>query len=278
MPTLTLSDGAAMHYAVDDYTDPWRSPAAILMLHGNAESGAAWYAWVPHLARDYRIVRPDMRGFGASTAMTREYRWSFDALLDDYERLLDALGIEHVHLIGAKLGGTIARVLAARRPRRIVTLTVAGTPPAARAGAERLPALLAEIEANGVEAWARRNMTGRLGPAFPAEGLEWWSRFMGRTALSTQLGFQRDLAYVNIEADVDRIRCPTLVITTEESGLASIEENRRWQERIPGSRLVVLPGSSYHVAASDPDRCARATLEFIRATSDIAARSGASSP
>jgi 3-oxoadipate enol-lactonase len=263
MPTLTLSDGSEMHYAVDDYTDPWSESEAILMLHGNAESGAAWYAWVPHLARRFRVLRPDMRGFGASTPMPREYGWTFDQLVDDYTRLLDALGIGSVHVIGAKLGGTVARVLAARRPERVLTLTIVGTPPAARSGAERLPALLEEIEQRGVEAWARRNMAGRLGPDFPAEGVEWWSRFMGRTALSTQLGFQRDLAYANIEADVAKIRCPTLVITTAESGLASIAETRRWQETIPRSRLLVLPGSSYHVAASDPDACARAALGFI---------------
>jgi hypothetical protein len=50
MPVLKLPD-FDMHYVIDDYTDPWTQPQTILMLHGNAESGAAWYAWVPHLAR-----------------------------------------------------------------------------------------------------------------------------------------------------------------------------------------------------------------------------------
>jgi hypothetical protein len=53
------------------------------------------------------------------------------------------------------------------------------------------------------------------------------------------------------------------VITTEGSGLASIEENRAWQQRIPKSRLLVLPGDSYHVALTDADACAKATLDFI---------------
>ena len=54
-----------------------------------------------------------------------------------------------------------------------------------------------------------------------------------------------------------------LVITTEGSGLASVEQNRAWQEQIPNSKLLVLPGDSYHVALTSPDACARATLEFI---------------
>ena len=53
------------------------------------------------------------------------------------------------------------------------------------------------------------------------------------------------------------IACPTLVITTEDSGLASVEETRAWQKTMPDSRLLVLPGNSYHVAATDPDAAAR---------------------
>ena len=57
-----------MHYEIDDFTDPWREAETILMIHGNAERGQAWYGWVPTLAREFRIVRPDTRGFGESTA------------------------------------------------------------------------------------------------------------------------------------------------------------------------------------------------------------------
>ena len=56
---------------------------------------------------------------------------------------------------------------------------------------------------------------------------------------------------------------PTLVVTTEESGLATVDATRAWQEQIAGSELVVLPGNSYHVAATHADQSAAATLEFI---------------
>ena len=110
----------------------------------------------------------------------------------------------------------------------------------------------------------RRTLAGRLGSTFPAEGVEWWIKFMGRTALSSQLGFVPFIASADIRADVPKITCPTLVITTEGSGLASVDETRAWQETIPGSELLVLPGDSYHVAASDAVRGAQATLEFIQ--------------
>jgi pimeloyl-ACP methyl ester carboxylesterase len=124
--------------------------------------------------------------------------------------------------------------------------------------------LIKEFETEGgVESWARRTMAGRLGSRFSAEGAQWWIALMGRTAASTQVGFSAKISPTDITADLPRIACPTLVITTEGSALGSVEETRVWQQMIPDSRLLVLPGNSYHVAASDADRCARETFDFI---------------
>jgi len=263
MPIHRVTTDCELHYVVDDYTDPWREPETILMLHGNAESSASWFGWVPQLARHYRVVRPDMRGFGASTPMPRNFPWTLDRICDDYVNLMDALGIRRFHLVAAKIGGTIARYFAARHADRVLTLIVVGTPPPKRDVGPR-PELAAEFEQKGIEHWARRTMGGRLGSRFPAAGAEWWIKFMGRTAVSTQLGFMPTIADANITDALPRIRCPTLVVTTEGSGLGSVDEMRAWQRLIPRSELLVLPGDSYHVAATDPERCAKATLEFIQ--------------
>ncbi len=263
MPTFDVSPAARLHYLVDDFTEPWRRPETIVLLHGNAESSQAWYAWVPLLARRFRVVRPDMRGYGASTPMPRDFPWTLDVIIDDYARLMDSLGAQRFHLVGAKIGGIIARAFAARRPELVTTLTVIGSPPPLRPGAERIPALTEEFETHGVEHWARRTMAGRLGDRFPSEGVEWWIKFMGRTPVSTIVGFNAAINYSDIRADLPKIACPTFVITTDESGLASVDETRAWQRTIRNSELLVVPGNSFHVAASDPDRCARATLDFI---------------
>lgn len=264
MPQYRPSPDLDMHYRIDNFTDPWLEPQTILMLHGNAESGLAWYAWVPKLARRYRVVRPDMRGFGESTPMQADYAWTLDALADDFCRLMDHLHIPRFHLIGAKIGGTIARAFAARRPERLMTLTVVGTPPPLRVGAaERVPELIRDFQTRGVEYWARKDMAERLGSAFPPEGVAWWTKFMGRTAASTQIGFMGTIACADIRDDMPKIACPTLVITTEQSGLGSVEETRAWQQQIPDSELLVLPGNSYHVAATHADKAADATLDFI---------------
>jgi len=262
MPTARINPGLDMHYRVDDFTDPWRKSEAVLMVHGNHEGGRAWYGWVPHLARHCRVVRPDTRGFADSTPMPRDFPWSMDLVIDDFVQLLDALGIERCHLVGAKIGGTIARAFAARRPERVATLTVAGSPEPTRPDGKA--ALLEAIETLGVEERARRGMAKRLGTHFPPEAVEWWVKFMGRTPLSTVLGFVNAINFTDISADIPKIRCPLLVITTEGSSLASIEQTRAWQQQVAGSELLVLPGDSYHIAVTDPDRCARAMLGFLR--------------
>src|SRR2546422_761432 len=57
MPTFQASPDLRMHYLVDDFTEPWTTTETTLLLHGNAESSLAWYAWVPLLARHPRIPR-----------------------------------------------------------------------------------------------------------------------------------------------------------------------------------------------------------------------------
>ena len=74
--------------------------------------------------------------------MPRDFPWTLDRLIEDFIGLMDRLDCRRFHLVGAKIGGTIARAFAARRPERVITLTVVGTPPPMREGAaERAPEL-----------------------------------------------------------------------------------------------------------------------------------------
>ena len=265
MPRIRITPDLEMHYQIDDYTDPWRTPESILLLHGNSERGAVWYGWVPHLARHLRVVRPDMRGYGDSTPMRADYPWTLERIVDDFVALMNGLNIERFHVVGAKIGGTFARRMAARFPEKILTLTIVGAPAPRYEAAGRLQAQKEELQREGIEGWARRTMGARMGSTFPREGVEWFVRLMAGTPLSSTLGFISSVPTTDISADLPLIRCPTLVITTGGSGYGSVEETRTWQERIPDSRLLALPGDSFHVAATEPDRCAMETLAFIRA-------------
>jgi pimeloyl-ACP methyl ester carboxylesterase len=264
MPTLRIDPSLEMFYQVDNFTHPWTKPETVLLMHGNSESGDAWYAWVPRLAGDFQVLRPDMRGYGRSTAMPRDFKWSLDVISDDFIRLLDELKLERVHVVGAKIGGTLARAFVARHPQRVKTLSVVGSPGATRKNPEqKIAEMMALFENHSIEHWARITMDNRLGSRFPAEAKEWWAKFMGRTDLSSQLGFIPAISHADLRADIARIRCPTLAITTDQGHVASVEEVREWLEKVPGSELVVLKNDSYHPAVTNADECAAAVRAFI---------------
>jgi len=263
MPLARIPPDLEMYYEVHDFVEPWRERETILLLHGNAESGEVWYGWIAQLAATMRVVVPDMRGFGRSTPMPRDHPWSPDRIVDDYVALLDGLGIGRFHLVGAKVGGTMALHFAARHPGRVQSLTVLGPPTRGIESAQRYAAWVDLIEREGVEAWARATMAGRLGSDFPAAGAQWWIRMMGRTAVSTQLGFIAAVPRVDVIPDLPHIVCPTLVLTTRDNPLYPLDKLRAWQTLIPRSELLALPGDSYHVAATAPQACAAATLAFI---------------
>lgn len=259
--TLTRPDGCKLFYTVDDCTDPWRKPETLLFVHGLAESGAAWRAWVPHFMRRYRVVRIDLRGFGRSTPMPAEHEWSMDELLDDIEALIRHLGCEQVHLVGAKSGGSMALAMAANRPLLVKTL-IGVTPPVLPAAG--VDDWVKHINSKGVLDWARHTMQGRLGSAATQAEIDWWvHNLQGKTPLSTLQGYLRWVPKLDIREDVKRITCPTLIITTTGSGLRSVDGVKAWVSQVKSAQLLVLDGDAWHAAGAYPDRCSQAALKFL---------------
>ena len=66
MESFVASDGMRLAYVIDDFTDPWKRAPTLLLLHAAMGSARRYFAWVPKLAGDYRVVRLDLRGHGGS--------------------------------------------------------------------------------------------------------------------------------------------------------------------------------------------------------------------
>jgi len=262
---LDVGTDLRMRYRVDDYTDPWRKPETVVCVHGFGESGAAWYGWVPHLARRFRVIRIDQRGFGESTPMPEDFPWSLDVLVRDLERVALALAGGPVHLIAAKIAGPVIMRFAAACPHLVRSIIVVGS---MVKGPQDVDEWLAHVARQGVESWARASMPPRLGSDMPQAAVEWWIRLMSATPKSTVLGLLRAVTQIDVTPDLGRIRCPALVITTD-SRRRPLALTRAWQALIPNSELVALPGDAYHPAASAPDSCARAALEFLASDAHV---------
>lgn len=196
--------------------------------------------------------------------MPADYRWQFDRLVADLIALLDREKLACVHVVGAKIGGTIGLRLAALHPDRVISLSAIGTPASLTSFSERAPTWRKQIREHGVRPWAEATMNGRLGSGLPQEAVNWWIDLMAKTAPSTMEGFLQMVPTVDVTGCLDRIRAPTLVVTTTGSMLGSTSEVEAWQRKIAGSQLEVLPGDSYHVAASDPDACADMVAAFLK--------------
>ena len=220
---------------------------------------------MPVLGRRFRVVRPDMRGFGQSTAMPVDYQWSIDRIIEDFLTLADALDLEASISERRRSPVPIAFRLAARHPERVRSLAVLGGIVSGEVSVgARADSWLEHIEQKGGRELGALDDAGRLGSACCPEMMEGWAKLMGRTSLSTQLGFIRSVPAIDVRGDLPLIQCPVLVVTTDGSGLGSVEAVRAWQQTIPTSDLMVVPGDSYHVAATDSEICARSMVDFIR--------------
>lgn len=256
-----VEPGIRLHVVIDDFTDPWRKPETAVMVHGMGQSLEAWRSWVTHLARHFRVLRFDVRGFGKSTPIAANARWSLERLHADIEALLDFAGCASAHFIGAQSGGSIAMALAARKPARVLSLTavapmITGTPDTTR--------WLQQIESEGVLAWARATMAGRLGSFAPQAQVDYWAdHIQGQTPLSTLQSYLPWVPGVDIRPDLPKIKCRTLVMATTGSGLRPIEGVKAWQETMPNSRLMVIEGDAWHPAGAYPDDCAQAAVRFL---------------
>ncbi len=246
----------------------------MLLVHGIAESSHAWYAWVPHLARRFRVLRPDLPGFGRSTVPPRDYGWSTAAFAADLARLLDELQVESAHVVGAKFGGSIALQFAADYQERARTLAVVSSPARAHgtAGRADLTSVPDRIRAVGVRQWVAETQHARLGAEASEEQVAYWTELMTQADPDVMLKVTSTVSRLDLYDTLARIQAPTLVVTTEGSALQGIEATREWQRQIPFSELLVLPGDLYHPAAVQPDRCAQEVLAFILRHPDPEAR------
>jgi 3-oxoadipate enol-lactonase len=258
MPFLELPADARWYYEIDDWTDPWLRPQTLLLVHGFTENLSAWRGWIPHLARRYRVLRFDQRGFGRSGAVASDFNFTTDLLADDLVRVISELAGEPVHLISGKSGGICATRLAAARPDLVRSLTLASCPllpPQAEGWIEHM-------ERYGMRSWARSTMRPRMGAAMPERGIDWWVDMMGATAVSTAHAYLRWVAGIDVRPDLPRIRCPVLVLNTN-SGRRSQNELNAYREGLRVAEFVTIPIDGYHAAGSAPDQCARAVLDFL---------------
>lgn len=101
----------------------------ILLIHGSGPGVSAWANWrltLPDLAQHFRVIAPDMAGFGFS-ARPANYTYNMDNWVTQAVGLMDALGIQRASLVGNSFGGGLALALAIKHPERVNKLILMGS-------------------------------------------------------------------------------------------------------------------------------------------------------
>ena len=263
MPTARLDDTLEMYYEDDDYTDPWRTPETIVLHHGNAKNARLWYAWVPLLARQYRVIRLDARGFGRSTVPPEGYDWSLSNFAGDLLNLLDHLGLEKVHLVGETVGGTISLQFAHEHPERLHSLAVC-TSPYKFAGVATYQEYYKLVQDEGVAGWVQKTADRRIDPkqSDPAHH-QWYIDQMSQTSQRVVLETLAYLATQDLSDILPTIKTPTLILVAENSVGNNPDRTTGMARLLPNSRLVEIAGASGYVQHSAPEKCVEAWREFI---------------
>jgi 3-oxoadipate enol-lactonase len=241
----------------------------LVLLHAFPIGANLWEPQMRSIPDGWRLITPDLRGFGGSTELDSVGAVSMSDYAQDVIDLLDELGVERATLGGASMGGYAALALLQAAPERIDGLVLANT----RAGADS-----PEARAN------RRNMLAlvdREGPSGVAR--EMMPRLLGKTTQETNPeleAFVRRLikqqAPVAIRTAIHRmmhrpdstallplVKVPTLVITGEEDALIPVDESRAMAAAIPGATLVIIPRAGHLASLEQPDAFNHALHEFL---------------
>jgi len=260
-----VANGIRIAYRVDDSAAPGRP--WIVFSHSLACDHRMWDPQVPAF-RDYRLLRYDTRGHGASEAPAGDY--PLEALADDLRGVLDALGIESCHFVGLSMGGMIGQQFALRYPRRFSSLTLADTTshyPAETATVweQRLALVRSQGMGAVVPSTLERWFTAGFRAAQPDE-ITRIAQMIRSTPVAGYAGCAYAISRINLTARLLGIDCPTLVVVGDEDLGTPVSMAEDIVRAIPGARLQVLPAA--HLSnIEQPDRFNSVLREFLAVNS-----------
>ncbi len=239
----------------------------VVFVHGFTLDRRMWDDQVPAFAARHRVVRYDLRGFGASSNPTVGEPFSH---ADDLHALLGQLEIERAAVAGLSMGGWVAQEFALKYPESVSALVLVdsvlrGRPwdPEAAATLEAVFRLGSEGRLDeGKAVWLAAPIfaCSRRIPAVAAR-LEQMVGDYGCWELLNELPHQP----IDPPA-IDRlpeIAVPTLVIVGEEDIPDFHEIADRFAAEIPGARTVVLPAAGHMANMDAPDAFNRVVLDFL---------------
>jgi pimeloyl-ACP methyl ester carboxylesterase len=239
-----------------------------VLLHAFPLSRRMWRPQVDALRDAYRVITPDLRGFGGSLAFSGPP--SVDQMADDVAALLDDLKVQGpVALGGLSMGGYVALAFARRHASRLRALVLADTraeadDEAARANRDRLMAFAADNPAGAV---AEQMLEKLLGSQTRQQHPEVIEQVRSLAAAQAPAGVVQALQAMRDRPDAGPsladIRVPTLVLVGGDDVLTPPALAESLVARIPGARLEVIDGAGHLSNLERPLRFNAALRGFL---------------
>ncbi len=239
----------------------------VLLLHGGWSDGRAWTPQLQGLADEFDVIAWDAPGCGGSDDPPEGT--GLDGYADDVVGLLDALGLDTVHLGGLSFGSVLALEVYRRHAARVRSLVLAGAYAGWRGSLppDEVSARVARIEAEldrPAEEWMDDYLPGFFAGRVPEATLG-LVRSMMRDVRPT--GTRRMLvaaADADLRDVLPSVAVPTRLLYGAEDVRAPRPVAEAMHRAVPGSRLVLVPGVGHDVALEAPDAFDAEVRRFLR--------------
>ncbi len=273
LPSAMMADANGIEIAYETFGDPSAEPLLLVM-----GLGAQMFGWDDAFCEQlashgYWVIRYDNRDIGRSTRFREagivnvmalmqgaplEVPYKLHEMATDGIGLLDALGIEKAHVVGASMGGMISQMMAIHYPERLNTLTsIMSTTgnPALPPGSPEAMSVLFTAGPTDREGYIQHSLkSSRVlygsGFAFDTE------RVIKRIALSYDVGLSPDgtnrqlaaiIASGSRKEALKAVQVPTLVIHGDDDPLVRVEGGIDTADAIPDAKLLIIPGMGHSI-------------------------------
>jgi len=253
---------------------PRDDPRPIVLLHGTGASLHTWDGWTRELARERRVIRFDLPGFGL-TGPSPDGVYTIESYVDTVLAVADALHVQRFVLAGNSLGGYVAwatTVLHPGRVDRLILVDAAGYPFQSQsiplafriARTPVLNRLVRDVLPRGIVASSLRDVYGdpsRVTPDLVDRYFDLATRAGNRAALVARFD---QTTPGSLAERVPEIQVPTLILWGGRDRLIPLENGERFARDIQGSRLVVFDALGHVPHEEDPARTLAAVLPFLQ--------------
>jgi 3-oxoadipate enol-lactonase len=239
--------------------------STIVFLHGFPLDHTMWASQISELGRRFRVIAPDLRGFGGSQVVAGTA--TMEQMADDVAAMLESLAIEKpIVLVGLSMGGYVAFQFARKYGFKTRSLVLCDTRSAADspdAAAGRLK-LADHVMRAGTHHAAEAMLPRAFAPSTFRDNPEVTEAARRMALAQPNVGVAAALHGLASRPDVTgllpAIRVPTLVMVGEHDAISPVDEMRSMAQAIPDSRFVVIPGAG-HVPPMESPSAFNAVLE-----------------